>query len=234
MAFRRRLVRRRAPVYRRRGNFRYRRAPLRRRVAFRRRRRADRYVLRARYSYTHTIAPSNTSSVQFKPKAEDFAEFSQLAGNFEAYKFASFTVTVRPLFNTSSQKESCPPYVSAPYHVNLTQSIGFNECQSLNQCKTYNGTRTSYRRFVPAVLGAVQYVDNNGVVNTSFCKTNWKPRLEITNQSTRIPHYCCVYVFDADAVPKAEDLPIITARQYEITLNATFIMYTQKNIMHSR
>ncbi len=93
-------MRRRAPL-RRRGTFRrryrrYRRAPARRRS------RPDRYVLRAKYSYTHTVTDKSGQSVQFKPAASNFTEFNEIYKNFEGFRFKRLTCTIRPLFNVDT------------------------------------------------------------------------------------------------------------------------------------
>lgn len=228
MAFRRRIVRRRAPVTRRRGIFRYRRRPFtRRRLALRRvraRKASQRFTLHARYSYTHTVSPTAGASVQFKPKPEDFAEFQNLRDNFEAYRFSSFQIQIRPLFNVASASETAPLFVIAPWHKFLKNAADFSVVQSIDSAKIYNGTSTAVRTFVPSTLGSQQHVGDDGVITDSYSKINWRPRIEIDSTSTSIPHYCCLVVWDKSTNPN----PTITNRQYEITLRAKITLYNQK------
>lgn len=228
MAFRRRIVRRRAPVRTRRGIFRRRARPFtRRRLALRRaraRKASQRFTLHARYSYTHTVSPTSGASVQFKPKVEDFAEFQNLRDNFEAYRFTSFQIQVRPLFNVASANETAPLFVIAPWHKIIKNAADFSVTQSIDSAKIYNGTSTAIRTFVPSTLGSQQHVGDDGVVTDSYSKINWRPRVEIDSSSTTIPHYCCLVVWDKSTNPN----PSVTNRQYEITLRAKIIMYNQK------
>lgn len=230
MAFRRRVVRRRVPVRARRGIFRRRRPVYRRRRVGRRRRATDSYLCRAKYSYTQTITPSSGSSVQFYPKVDDFAEFVALKSAFEAYRFESFTVHIRPLFNVAGQTESCPIYAVAPYHNKLTQALDINSVQSLNNSKIYNGTGSAVRSFVPSVLGAVTYINSSSIGDWTGSKTTWRPRLEIDEKSTVVPHYCCVVVWDKTTQPNMSQA--VTNRQYEITCSAKIRLYTQKGVFY--
>lgn len=220
MAFRRRTIRRRAPP-RRRGTFRrrvrrYRRAPVRRRS------RPDRYVLRAKYSYTHTVTDKTGQSVQFKPSASNFGEFNQIYGNFEAYRFKRLTVTIRPLFNTSSPSDPAPTYVVAPYHSAAT-GVNYLSAQSLNRSKVYHGCSTSHRSFVPCALSLHQFYQQGSATNWTATEARWSPRMECTGHAIEVPHFTNIVCFDRPTLPNAQQ-----NYQYEITLSAVFIMYTQK------
>ncbi|WBG01417.1 coat protein [Army ant associated cyclovirus hc] len=226
MAFRRRVVRRRVPVYRRRGIFRRRGRPFtRRRLAFRRRRAtAGNYVLRAKYSYTHTVTDKIGQSVQFKPSASNFGEFNEIYKNFEGYRFKKLSVTIRPLFNTSSPTDPAPPYVVAPYHHESTGGVTYLSAQSLNKSKVYNGCSTSHRTFVPCALGLHQFVQSGNATNWTATEARWSPRMECTGHAIEVPHFTNVVCFDRPTLPNTQQ-----NYQYEITLSAVFIMYTQKS-----
>lgn len=222
MAFRRRTIRRRAPP-RRRGTFRrrvrrYRRAPVRRRS------RPDRYVLRAKYSYIHTVTDKIGQSVQFKPSASNFSEFNQIYENFEAFRFKRLNVTIRPLFNTSLPDNISPSYCVAPYHTNATAPVTYLAAQSLNRSKVYHGCSTSRRSFVPCALGLHQFYQQGNATNWTSTEARWSPRLECTGHAIEVPHFTNLVLFDRPTLPNAGQ-----AFQYEITLSAVFIMYTQKS-----
>ncbi len=220
---------------RRRAN-RFKRVQRRRYRQGRRRSKIDCYTLNACYSYTQTIQPADGASVQFKPKVSDFKEFVNIYTNFEAYRFISFSVCIRPLFSVTTPEDPSPPYVIAPYKKNLQVALGFNDAQSLNQAKIYHGARTAYRNFVPAVMGAVQYYGSSGAVDPAYCKTVWSPRLESDLQSVDVPHYCCLVVWDKATLFKSNRMDTgsgvyaTAAKQYEITCRAKIRLYTQKNL----
>lgn len=222
MAFRRRFVRRRAPVYRKRRYLR-RMKPVRRRIPKRLRNSNGRYVLRCKYSYQHTITDPAGSSIQFYPKADDFYEFIQLKKNWEAFRFKRFTINIQPNFNVTNPAGPVPRYSLVPYHTHLNKTLTYNDVQSLNNCKTYHGCRTARRSFVPAILSCVRYFDSKSQPDWSGVETKWAPRLENFGSATTVPHYCAVAAFDNNS-STATKVPLI----YTITLEATFIMYNQK------
>lgn len=222
MAFRRRTIRRRAPL-RRRGTFRrryrrYRRAPARRRS------RPDRYVLRAKYSYTHTVTDKSGQSVQFKPAASNFTEFNEIYKNFEGFRFKRLTCTIRPLFNVATPDKPVPNYCIAPYHAPGTTSISFINAQSLNKSKIYHGCRTAVRSFVPCALACHVYVQQDTTTDWTSTEARWSPRMECVNKAIDVPHFTHVVCFDAQTQTGPKQ-PL----QYEITLSAVFIMYNQKS-----
>ena len=199
----------------------------RRRRQWRRHRRTDYYVLKAKYSYTHTVPAGEGSSMQFYPSPSDFTEFMNIYDNFEAYKFKSLRLSIRPLFNVAPVSGSMPPYAFAPFHKFITTGISFTECQSLNKSRIYNGTRTAIRSFVPCALGAVQYVGTDGKIATTFGKAHWAPRIEITADSIKTPHYCALASWDK-VTQTGPNVNPPSPRQYEIICDAKIILYTQK------
>uniref|UniRef100_A0AAU7E2P2 Capsid protein n=1 Tax=Coleura bat circovirus TaxID=3141865 RepID=A0AAU7E2P2_9CIRC len=228
MAFRRRIVRRRVPVYRRRRFVRRRTGFRRRRYRTFRRGNSGNYNLEAKYSYIQTVVPTQGASVQFSPKVSDFAEFVQLQNNYEAYRFKSFTVTIRPLFNVSGPESSLPVYVVAPYHVHLNNAVDINSAKSLNRSRTYHGARTAVRTFVPSVLSAVAYPDGSGTIDWTGVETKWRPRVELYKAGARVPHYTNIVVWDKVVQPKGMDTHALTNIQYEITCSAKITLYNQK------
>lgn len=225
MAFRRRVVRRRAPVYRKRGTFR-RRVIRRRRFPRRRYRNPNgNYVLHAKYSYIHTITEKQGSSVQFSPKPWDFVEFQKLTTLWEAFRFVRFNIQVRPLFNVTNPAQPVPNYAIAPYHAPLNLAVPFVDLQALNRCKTYNGCSPAYRSFVPSVLSCVRYLASNGAADWSGVETKWAPRLESIGSAPQTPHYAAVLAFDTNTTTG-----VAVPLSYQITLSAKFIMYNQKHL----
>lgn len=223
MAFRRRIVRRRAPLRRKRGIFRrrvrrYRRAPVRRRS------RPDKYVLRCKYSYVHTVTDKIGQSVQFKPAASNFSEFNEIYKNFEAFRFKRLNVTIRPLFNTALPDNIAPSYCVAPYHSNLSTNVTYLSAQSINKSKVYHGCSTSHRSFVPCALSLHQFYQTGDATNWTATEARWSPRLECVGHAIDVPHFTNLVQFDRPTLPNAQQ-----AFQYEITLSAVFIMYTQKS-----
>lgn len=222
MAFRRRTVRRTRrfkPVRRyqsRRRVFKVRR---------RRRTRGSKFTCIIRRTFTQVLQHDTALTYQIKPTLSDFNEALPFRDNFEAYRVHSVTIRVIPHFNNTTVSTTVPPYYSAPYHQEIDiPSLTPERLLSIDRCKVHNGTASSIRSFVPAVLSDITYPVASGATNTSIAKINWRPRLEIGCKSDKIPLYCGVYYFDKDVNPTATKFN----RVYDFIVTCRITFYNQR------
>lgn len=218
MAFRRRIVRRRAPVRR------YYR-PRTRRVIRRRRRRVRRssgnFHINVRKSTQLVLDGDKPHTVQVSPRFSDFNELEPFATAFEAYRIHSLRVTVRPHFNTAQPDSTAAPYYIAPWH-KLPGNVSTEVVRSIDRCKSYNGASTGSRIFVPAVLTAISNLDAPEAI---YGKTNWRPRIELVGKANDLRHYCGIIHFGSTAQTGSVPPP---SRSYEIEYSARITLYNQK------
>ena len=221
MAFRRRVVRRRAPLRRPRRVIRRRRLR-KRRVA--RRARTGNFTLICRKTFVAAVASNQGYSYQCAPTLNDFEEAKPFIPYFESYRIHSVSVKVTPLFNVAEPNNPVPQYYSAPWHRAGPASLSSNSILSLDKARSHNGTQTTYRSFVPAVLTNIGIA---GDATAHIGKVNWRPKIAIQQSSTTIPHYASIYHFSIDQIQG----PQATDRQYEFQITSKVSLYTQKGFI---
>lgn len=168
------------------------------------------------------------SDIYFKiiaPAFVDFPELVSLAPNFEAYKIMSVRVKVTPQSNVSTTEALSPHYVSAPWHkyVDNVKTLTIENLLTIDKSREYHGNATSTRRFVPAV-STVTYVGTDlEPTQASLSKINWRPRIELTEQTAqKLPHYCGLYAF-------ANHEGVGDSTTYQFTISMNVLMINQKS-----
>lgn len=219
MAPRRRLVRRRAPIRRKRRYIRRRRLR-----NYRRRPRTGNFTLLLRDTSVHGIDPKVGSTVPIAPKINDFKECTPYLPYFEAYKIHYVSVKVSPLFNVAEPGRPVPRYYSVPWHRAPPTVVSTSTILSLDRAKSHNGFSGSFRRFVPAVLTTANVA---GDANTHIGKVNWRPKIALEATAQGIRHYCGFYHWSIDQLP----LPDSKIRQYEVEITAKVTFYNQKSFV---
>ncbi|UBR88850.1 putative capsid protein [mongoose-associated cyclovirus Mon-32] len=171
---------------------RYFKRPLRR-VHRRRRMFRRRYTKRSRS--TPTLACKLTKTVQVSTNLKtggfttcnfqlnDFAEFTNLASNFERVRVVRCRVRVLPHQNVANNSTSENlNYAIVPYHGPITsgQLPNFPTSLSIDRAKVYRMTQRGYMNFVPAIRYSV---DSDGGNQTLGIK--WRPELYISTAASK-------------------------------------------------
>jgi len=190
---------RRGRRVRARGNrfsrFRRRRGAYRsRRRLFHRRRKTGNLVCYGKYTTFIGVTNKEDTSVPIAPRLDHFKELEDMSSRFESFQMVSVKVRVTPTFNVSGADKALSPYYSAPYHrpfpadlKQFTQSI-----LSIDKSRTHHACSTMTRSFVPAIHVS-QFVETGGAYTPYTYK--WKPVIENTATSDKIPHYCGIIIF---------------------------------------
>lgn len=136
-------------------------------------------------SITQDLAQTQIHDLSFEPS--DFAEFFNLAANFEAYKFTRLRVRVLPQQSISNNSTSLVgDYCLIPWHRGVPSNFKFDDFVSVDKAKIFRGTRCGSMSFVPSTLNDVQY-DATKTVQSNVV---YRPRIEITTaNSLEITHY---------------------------------------------
>ena len=218
MASRRRIVRRRAPPRR------YRRAVRKTRRLRKRRylRRSGNFTFLCRKVAVIAVPSNEGYSYQVAPTINDYSEVQPFINNFESYRIWNVSVKVTPLFNVAESANPVPKYYSAPWHRPGPVALASNSILSLDRAKSHNGTATTYRRFMPAVLTNIAIA---GDTTSHIGKVEWKPKIALQTSSTTIPHYAALYHWSQDQIPGPQAL----SRQYEVEITSIVTLYNQKN-----
>lgn len=159
-----------------------------------------------------------------RPTLSTFGELAELIDNFEAYRIHYVRVKVVPYANTSTPDDPIGEYVSAPYHkpVTTTSNITAANLLSIDRSRVFQGNSTSTRTFVPAIRTATQVGDSVVLSNTVF-----RPRIEISSDSIKIPHYCGLYAFP----PSSNSTMGAPLPRYSIVTTAKVTLYNQKTFL---
>ncbi|BAS01236.1 capsid protein [Cyclovirus TsCyV-1_JP-NUBS-2014] len=214
----RRVVRRRRPL-RRAGVYRRRRRPTYRR------KKAGRGSFRFKFtrliSITQDLAKTSLHDLSFQPN--DFAEFTNLAANFEAYRFTKLRIRVLPQQNVSNNSSSLiGDYALLPWHRGVPTNFKFDDFISVDKAKIYRGTTCSSMTFVPSTLDQTLYQDKVG----NFCKVAYRPRIEITDaQSLGIQHYTGLMAMQA-----LTDAPDNAKAHYNLIYDVWCTMINQQTL----
>ncbi|WBG01403.1 coat protein [army ant associated cyclovirus 3 P1A-reste_4] len=207
----------------------------RRRPRFARRQGRRRRVFRPRYrrgvasgtfrvklTHVSTFTAKNDAVthtwMSFEPK--DFDEFSNLAPNFEAYKFTKCRVRVIPMQNVSNNSTSqVPMYCILPWHTLAPQSNTFEKFMSVDKAKIFKQTQTGSMVFNVNTLSAVAYADGQASL-----KTEWMPRIEIDANAYMVRHFAGLIAFQGD--PSMAD----RSTKFTIVQDVWCTFYNQKTL----
>lgn len=220
MAFRRRAIRSRAPIRRYRAAARrsIRRRPRRRLRKIRKS--PGNFTLIVRRSISVNVSSKDGSTYWVKTQLKEFDEATPFLPYFEAYRIHWIRITVTPHFNVAAPNLNAPPLYCAPWHRPGGIALNTNTILSIDKCRTYNGARGWSRTFVPTVLSSVGVAG----AESSYSKTNWRPRMELSPKAQSIDHYGGVVYWSPDSLgTEAHYLP------YEVKTTCKLTLYNQKN-----
>lgn len=155
-------------------------------------------------------------------KPNDFAEWANLAANYEAFRFTKCRVRVHPQQNVSNNSSSViGDWCIFPWHRKAPSTYTYNDFLSVDKCKTYRGTTTGRMTFVPSVLSYTQYADK-----LTSSEVNYRPRLEVIDKNVgEISHYTGCIGFQA-----LTDAPENAKAHYNIIIDMYCTFINQKTI----
>lgn len=215
----RRMRRRYKPV------FRYKRRVLGKRKVRSRRIKPGDMILNIRRIQTLPVKLSENTIYGLTMVADNFKEFTDLKRSFEAYRIISYGLRVIPLHNVSNDSTSkIATYCIVPWKKEVpTTAVNYNDYLSIDKCRVYRGTQTAYRRLVPAVRLPARNVDASKL--NTFGVTQWKPRIEIDGESTKIKHYMGVIAWQKD-----ETAPESATAYYNVVETVKIKFYNQTTL----
>lgn len=193
----------------------------------------------------------NTQNVlQLSVIGNDIPEFANLAPNFEAYRFTTLRVRIKPRLNiastgfgviryeeaggitTTAFDNQLPPYVMLPWHQEPPSDVNndINKYLSIDKAKYYKGTQSGQQVYKLSTLVATTASGaSEAVVNT---EVNWRPRIEINRSidSIKVKHYGGIVVWDKMLVedPKGERPPNAA---YDVIFDVWGTFYNQKTLL---
>lgn len=137
-------------------------------------------------SIEHAMGSTQIWNTSVQPK--DFAEFLNLAPNFEAYRFKKMLVRVIPQQNVANNSTSRQGlYCMFPWHQPQPSGTNsFNSYLSIDRAKIYNATERGKQIYNINVLQSVKYDANTNAAD----RVLWAPRIEIrSDQAYETRHF---------------------------------------------
>lgn len=208
------------------------RRSIRRRRMFRKRSFARRSLgrgnIRIKLTRTDTLAiPLDATSFQsFECSPSDFPEFSNIAPNFEAYRFTKLRARVIPHQNVSNNSTSSVPLMAilpwhhaAPAHEGTT----FNDYVSIDKAKIYRQTQAARMTFNMNTLVAAVYDAGGGP--TTAAVTAWGKRIELDSDAYKIMHYSGLVAWQ-----KSENAEAGAKSYFTIIRDVWCTLYNQKTL----
>lgn len=216
-----------------------RRVVRRRRVWQRRRQRKGVGTGNIRFKFTRAFrinvpvnSDGNYYALGFYPK--DFAEFANLAPNFEAYRFTKMRIRISPLFNVGScdTTQTVADYCIVPWHRELDpktgQKFSYNEFLSVDRAKVYRGYQKGKMTFNINTLTTTNYVNQSGSDVAVNEVVNWQPRIELNDNTYSVRHYAGAVFWDRTSIPSTATR---AEAQYTIYMDVWGMLYNQKTLV---
>lgn len=136
------------------------------------------------------------ATYEFTQSLASFAEFKNLAPNFERVKVNRLVVRVLPHQNVSNNSTSrVANYCVFPYHKNFeSPNPTFEAALSVDKAKVYRVTQKAVRSFVPCTYCAD--VPSNPAGSTSYEGIRWKPEFIIDRTTNTMVTYNGAMAFE--------------------------------------